>query len=90
MTKGYPDKIVAQAAAAAEKPEENKVVGKLTAVSVGMAVGLAVAFASEALLIWVILAYLMKVKFAYLQVLGAVILGEYVLGRIALKKDERE
>jgi hypothetical protein len=89
MTKGYPDKIVAQAAAAAEKPEENKVVGTLAAVSAGMAVGLAVAFASEALLIWVILAYLMKVKFAYLQVLGAVILGEYLLGRITLKKDER-
>ena len=89
MTKGYPDKIVAQAAAGAEKPEENKVAGKLAAVSAGTAVGLAVAFASEALLIWVILAYLMKVKFAYLQVLGAVILGEYLLGRITLKKDER-
>jgi uncharacterized protein (DUF2062 family) len=88
MTKGYPDKIVAQAAAD-EKPEEKKVVGTLAAVSAGMAVGLAVAFACEALLIWVILAYLMKVKFAYLQVLGAVILGEYLLGRITLKKDER-
>ena len=48
------------------------------------AIGSLVAF--EALLVWVILAYLLKAKFAYAQVLGSVLLFEYVLGRVRTKK----
>jgi hypothetical protein len=87
MIKGYPEKPLAPIVPE-PKDIELKTKGHLIAAGTGVAIGLAVAFAAEALLVWVILAYLMKVKLAYLQVLGAVILGEYVLGRAMLKNNE--
>ena len=54
------------------------------AIGAGLAIGSLVAF--EALIVWVILSYLLKAKFAYMQVLGASLLFEYVLGRVRMKK----
>ena len=54
---------------------------------IGMALGVAAAVSLEAVLVWVILAYLLKAKLAFTQVLGAVLIFEYVLSRITVKKD---
>tara|TARA_R110002012_G_scaffold316000_1_gene530491 strand:+ start:38 stop:304 length:267 start_codon:yes stop_codon:yes gene_type:complete len=54
---------------------------------VGMALAVAAAVSFEAVLVWVILAYLLKAKLAFTQVLGAVLIFEYALSRVMLKKD---
>ena len=80
MSKGYLEKPV--------KTPEKKEVSKSE--KIGMALGMTVALGSlvafEALIVWVILGYLLKAKFAYVQVLGATLLFEYVLGRVRMKK----
>ncbi len=55
---------------------------------VGMALGVAAAVSLEAVLVWVIIAYLLKAKLAFTQVLGAVLIFEYVLSRVIVKKND--
>ena len=52
----------------------------------GMALAVVSLVAAEALIAWVILAYLLKAKVAYVQVLGAAFLFEYILARLRAKK----
>ncbi len=83
--KGYPSK--------AEKvPEPAPKMGALTKIglSVGVALGLIAALSVEALLVWVILAYLLKANLVFSQVFGSVLLVEYVISRIALKVNGRK
>ena len=81
MSKGYLEKPVK-----VQETEKKLTKGEKIGMAAGMvfAIGSLVAF--EALLVWVILAYLLKAKFAYAQVLGSVLLFEYVLGRVRTKK----
>ena len=82
MTKGYLDKPVPKPTP--EKKELKK--SEKISFAVGMALAFGGLIAVEALLVWVILAYLLKAKLAYVQVLGATLLFEYVLGRVKVKK----
>lgn len=68
------------------KPPEKKRKGEAVGVAIGMTLGITAAICFEALLVWVILTYLMKAKLAYLQVVGGVVLFEYILGRTRVKK----
>lgn len=84
MTKGYLEKSgVLPKAPEKEKPMSK---GEKVGFALGMFFALGSAFAFEALIVWVILGYLLKAKVAYLQVLGSVLLFEYVLGRVGMKK----
>jgi len=85
VTKGYLEKEGAPPSVPKEK-EEKPAKGYKVGMALGMAVALGGLIAFEALLVWVILAYLLKAKFAYAQVLGSVLLFEYVLGRVMAKK----
>ena len=82
MTKGYPDKQ-----GALSKPEKKeKPATEKVALVTGMALAVVSLVAAEALIAWVILAYLLKAKVAYVQVLGAAFLFEYILARLRAKK----
>ena len=83
MTKGYLEK---EAALPAPTKKKEPTKGEKIAIASGMALAVVSLVAFEALLVWVILAYLLKAKFAYVQVLGATLLFEYVLGRVKVKK----
>ena len=80
MTKGYLEKP-AQKPAKKEPTKNQKI-----SMAIGMVLALGSLVAFEALIVWVILAYLLKAKFAYAQVLGSVLLLEYALGRVRMKK----
>ena len=54
---------------------------------IGVVLGIAAAVSLEAVLVWVIVAYLLKAKLAFTQVLGAVLIFEYALSRIIARKD---
>ena len=82
MTKGYMKKDGALPPVP-KKKEMTK--GERVAMAAGMTIAVAGLVAFEALLVWVILGYLLKAKFAYMQVLGSVLLFEYVLGRVKVK-----
>ncbi len=78
MSKGYSDKPIK---APKTKPPKLNPFG----VAVGMTLGVVTVITLEAALVWVILAYLLKVKFAFTQVLAVVMLLEYALGRVKMK-----
>ena len=78
MSKGYTEKPIK-----AVKPEETKL--NPFGVATGMALGIVTVITLEAAVVWVILAYLLKVKFAFTQVLAVVMLLEYALGRVKMK-----
>ena len=82
MTKGYLEKPAPKPTP--EKKELSK--GEKIGMALGMGLAVTSLVAFEALLVWVILGYLLKAKFAYVQVLGATLLFEYVLGRVKVKK----
>ena len=82
MTKGYMEKPVPPSVPQKKELTKNEKIAY--AAGAMLAVGSLVAF--EALVVWVILSYLLKAKFAYLQVLGSALLFEYVLGRVRMKK----
>ena len=82
MTKGYLEKAAPKPTS--EKKELKK--GEKIGIAIGMGLAVTSLVAFEALLVWVILSYLLKAKFAYVQVLGATLLFEYVLGRVKVKK----
>ena len=83
MTKGYMEKEVTLPESPKKKePTKNEKVAYVA----GAAVAVAGLVAIEALLVWVILGYLLKAKFAYMQVLGVTLLFEYVLARVGAKK----
>ena len=79
MSKGYSDKPIK--APKTKQPKLNPF-----GVATGLALGVVTVITLEAALVWVILSYLLKAKFAYAQVLGSVFLFEYVLGRVRMKK----
>ena len=81
MSKGYLEKP-SQASVPEMELKKGEKIG--IAIGAGLAIGSLVAF--EALVVWVIQSYLLKAKFAYVQVLGATLLFEYVLGRVRMKK----
>ena len=78
MSKGYSDKPVK--APKAKQPKLNPF-----GVAVGMTLGVVTVISLEAVVVWVILAYLLKIKFAFTQVLAVVMLLEYALGRVKMK-----
>ena len=82
MSKGYLEKPSPVPVPEKKELKKGEKIGM--AIGAGLAIGSLVAF--EALIVWVILSYLLKAKFAYVQVLGASLLFEYVLGRVRMKK----
>ena len=78
MSKGYTDKPIK-----AVEPKETKL--NPFGVATGMALGIVTVITLEAAVVWVILAYLLKVKFAFTQVLAVGMLLEYALGRVKMK-----
>ena len=82
MTKGYMEKPVAPQVPEKKEPAKKDKIAYIAGAM--LAVGSLVTF--EAVVVWVILTYLLKAKFAYLQVLGSALLFEYVLGRVRMKK----
>ena len=82
MSKGYLEKPAQPAVPENKEPTKSEKIG----MAVGMVLALGSLVAFEAFLVWVILAYLLKAKLAYVQVLGSVLLFEYVLGRVRMKK----
>ena len=78
MSKGYSDKPIK-----ASKAKQSKL--NPFGVAVGMSLGIVTVITLEAAVVWVILAYLLKVKFAFTQVLAVVMLLEYALGRVKMK-----
>lgn len=78
MSKGYSDKPI-------KAPKSKKSQLNPFGVATGMALGVVTVITLEAAVVWVILAYLLKVKFAFTQVLAVTLLLEYVLGRVKMK-----
>ena len=78
MSKGYSDKPIK--ALKTKQPKLNPF-----GVATGLALGVVTVITLEAAVVWVILAYLLKVKLGFTQVLAVVMLLEYALGRVKMK-----
>ena len=78
MSKGYSDKPIK--APKTKQPKLNPF-----GVATGLVLGVVTVITLEAAVVWVILAYLLKVKLGFTQVLAVVMLLEYALGRVKMK-----